>query len=86
VKLDDRQVATLLTAIGDDALDDDGRDDVALASIFDRVRTAALAARHAGRPPATEPTNLSPIAQAIDIYRHQVDALDAAVPRPTTER
>ena len=78
MKLDDRQVAALLTAIGDDALDD-GRDDVALASLFDRVRTAALAARPAGRPAATEPTSLSPIAQAIDIYRRQVDALDAAL-------
>jgi uncharacterized protein (TIGR03083 family) len=81
MNLDDRQVAALLTAIGDDALEDDG--DAAtlatLTNLFDRVRTAALAARPAGRPYATEPLTVAPVEQAISVFRRQVDALDAAL-------
>jgi uncharacterized protein (TIGR03083 family) len=79
MKLDDRQVAALLTAIGDDALEDGGRDSATLAWLFDRVRTAALAARPAGRPlPVESPTD-APIVQAIEMFRRQVAALDAAL-------
>ena len=76
MKLDDRQVAALLTAIGDDALEDDNHDAATLASLFDRVQNAALAARPAGRPFAAEPVAVSPIEQAIAVYRRQVSALD----------
>ena len=77
--LDDRQVAALLTAIGDDALEDGSRDTATLAWLFDRVRTAALAARPAGRPlPVESPTD-APIVQAIEMFRRQVAALDAAL-------
>jgi uncharacterized protein (TIGR03083 family) len=78
MKLDDRQVAALLTAIGDDAVDD-GSDAAALSQLFERVRTAALAARPAGRPFAAEATTASPVEQAIDVYRRQVAALDASL-------
>jgi uncharacterized protein (TIGR03083 family) len=81
MKLDDRQVAALLTAIGDDALEDDG-DAATLATLtrlFDRVRVAALAARPAGRPFAAEPSTVAPIEQAIGVFRRQVVALDAAL-------
>ena len=78
MKLDDRQVAALLTAIGDDALDD-GRDAATLSQLFERVRTAALAARPAGRPFAAEATTVAPVEQAIDVYRRQVAALDASL-------
>jgi len=81
MKLDDRQVAALLTAIGDDAVEDDG-DAATLATmsdIFERVRDAALAARPAGRPFAAEPLMVTPIEQAIGVFRRQVAALDAAL-------
>ena len=77
--LDDRQVAALLTAIGDDALEDDSRDSATLAWLFDRVRAAALAARPAGRPLPVEPLTVAPIEHAIGMFRRQVDALDAAL-------
>jgi uncharacterized protein (TIGR03083 family) len=81
MNLDDRQIAALLTAIGDDALEDDG--DAAtvatLTNLFDRVRAAALAARPAGRPYATEPPTVAPVEQAIGVFRRQVAALDAAL-------
>jgi uncharacterized protein (TIGR03083 family) len=81
MNLDDRQVAALLTAIGDDALEDDGDATTAatLTNLFDRVRTAALAARPAGRPNATEPLTVAPVEQAIGVFRRQVAALDAAL-------
>ena len=79
MKLDDRQVAALLTAIGDDALEDQDRDTTVPSSLFERVRIAALAARPAGRPFADEATVISPIAHAIDIFRRQVAALDATL-------
>ncbi|MEO8693392.1 MAG: maleylpyruvate isomerase family mycothiol-dependent enzyme [Acidimicrobiales bacterium] len=81
MNLDERQVAALLTAIGDDALEDDA--DAAtmltLTNLFDRVREAALAARPAGRPYAAEPRIDTPIEQAIDVFRLQVAALDSAL-------
>ena len=81
MKLDDRQVAALLTAIGDDALEDDGDAAVVTTPIglFDRMRTAALAARPAGRPVAAEAPTEAPLEQAIGVFRRQVAALDAAL-------
>ena len=81
MKLDDRQVAALLTAIGDDAVEDEDRDTRVPSSLFERVRTAALAVRPAGRPFAADATIISPIAQAIDVFRRQVEALDASLGR-----
>ena len=81
MNLDDRQVAALLTAIGDDALEDDG-DATTLATltgIFDRVRAVALAARPAGRPNAFESSTEAPLEQALGVFRRQVTALDAAL-------
>ncbi|MEO5838267.1 MAG: maleylpyruvate isomerase family mycothiol-dependent enzyme [Acidimicrobiales bacterium] len=81
MNLDDRQVAALLTAIGDDALEDDGdgATTATLTSLFDRVRVAALAARPAGRPYADETVTVAPIEQAIGVFRRQVAALDSAL-------
>jgi len=79
VNLDDRQVAALLTAIGDDAVEDEDRDTTVPSSLFERVRTAALAARPAGRPFTAEAMIISPTAQAVDVFRRQVAALDASL-------
>jgi uncharacterized protein (TIGR03083 family) len=80
VNLDDRQVAALLTAIGDDAAAPQSADDDALlASLFERVRTAALAARPAGRPFMAEPITVSATEHAVQIFRRQVSALDATL-------
>jgi uncharacterized protein (TIGR03083 family) len=81
MKLDDRQVAALLTAIGDDALEDDGNGASVTTPIgmFDRVRVAALAARPAGRPNTFESSSEAPLEQAIGVFRRQVAALDAVL-------
>ena len=82
MKLDDRQVAALLTAIGDDALTDEDRDAATVAQLFDRVRTAALAARPAGRPNAADASAMPAmpaVEQALSVFRRQVAALDATL-------
>lgn len=80
MNLDERQVAALLTAIGDDSdTPDDTDDSAALASLFERVRTAALAARPAGRPSAAETISVSPTEHAVQVFRRQVSALDTTL-------
>jgi uncharacterized protein (TIGR03083 family) len=81
VNLDDQQVAALLTAIGDDAAEPPHTvaDPAALASLFERLHTAALAARPAGRPFAAEAITVSPTEHAVQVFRRQVGALDVTL-------
>jgi uncharacterized protein (TIGR03083 family) len=79
-RLDDRQVAALLTAIGDDPTHDRSiADGPALSALFERVHAAALAARPAGLPVAAPPVTASPTEHAIAVFRHQITALDATL-------
>ena len=81
MNLDDRQVAALLTAIGDDADEppSSAGDSGTLDSLFDRVRTTALAARPAGRPFAADAVTVSPNEHAVQVFRRQVSALDTTL-------